>query len=95
MSREAAGEWQRVMRYYGATGVITQVDRAALCAYCELYARARELGGQVSGEHGIGSAKRPYLAESLSPEVRALMRGIKRYFDTNPPERSTRIAQLG
>ena len=25
----------------------------------------------------------------------ALMRGIKRYFDTNPPERSTRIAQLG
>ena len=25
----------------------------------------------------------------------ALMRGIKRYFDTNPPARSTRIAQLG
>ena len=25
----------------------------------------------------------------------ALMRGIKRYFDTNPPTRSTRIAQLG
>ena len=47
----------------------------------DLYARARELGGQVSGEHGIGSAKRPYLAESLAPEVRALMRGIKAAFD--------------
>ena len=44
-------------------------------------ARARELGGQVSGEHGIGSAKRPYLAASLSPETRALMRGIKAVFD--------------
>ena len=56
--------------------------KAKLSAVFEdLYARARELGGQVSGEHGIGSAKRPYLAESLSPEVRALMRGIKAAFD--------------
>ena len=42
MSREAANEWQRVMHHYAASGVITQVDRAALAAYCELYARARE-----------------------------------------------------
>ena len=56
--------------------------KAKLSAVFEdLYARARELGGQVSGEHGIGSAKRPYLAESLAPEVRALMRGIKAAFD--------------
>ena len=47
----------------------------------ELYARARELGGQVSGEHGIGVAKKPYLDESLAPEVRAIMRGIKAVFD--------------
>jgi len=49
--------------------------------FADLYAKARELGGQVSGEHGIGYAKRPYLAESLAPEVRALMRGIKATFD--------------
>jgi len=42
MSREAAVEWQRVMRHYAASGVITQVDRAGLAAYCELYARIRE-----------------------------------------------------
>ena len=47
----------------------------------ELYAKARELGGQVSGEHGIGRAKRPYLSQSLSSEVQALMRGIKATFD--------------
>ena len=47
----------------------------------ELYDRAHELGGQVSGEHGIGFAKKPYLAESLAPEVIALMKNIKQAFD--------------
>jgi len=47
----------------------------------DLYAKARALHGQVSGEHGIGFAKKPYLAESLSPEIRALMRGVKQAFD--------------
>ena len=50
-------------------------------AFGDLYAKARELHGQVSGEHGIGYAKKSYLAESLSPEARALMRGIKAVFD--------------
>ena len=50
-------------------------------AFGDLYAKARELGGQVSGEHGIGFAKKPFLAESLAPEVRALMRGVKAVFD--------------
>ena len=49
--------------------------------FADLYGKARELGGQVSGEHGIGSAKKPYLAQSLSPEIRAIMRGIKAVFD--------------
>ena len=50
-------------------------------AFEDLYAKARALGGQVSGEHGIGVAKRPYLRETLSPEVGAIMRGIKAVFD--------------
>lgn len=49
----------------------------------ELYARARELKGQVSGEHGIGFAKKEYLAESLSPEWHEIMAGIKAVFDPN------------
>ena len=50
-------------------------------AFEDLYAKSRALGGQVSGEHGIGFAKKPFLAESLSDPVRALMRGIKGVFD--------------
>ncbi len=46
-----------------------------------MYKKAHELEGQVSGEHGIGLAKRPYLKESLDPEALALMRRIKAAFD--------------
>lgn len=47
----------------------------------KLYAKGRELRGQVSGEHGIGFAKKPYLNEALSPEILNIMRGIKGVFD--------------
>lgn len=46
-----------------------------------LYERARELGGLVSGEHGIGFAKRPYLEEALGPDGMALLARIKAAFD--------------
>ena len=49
--------------------------------FADLYAKAYELGGKVSGEHGIGYAKRPYLAESLSTDEKLLMKGIKTVFD--------------
>ena len=49
--------------------------------FADLYAKAHELGGKVSGEHGIGYAKRPYLAESLSTDEKLLMKGIKAAFD--------------
>ena len=47
----------------------------------DLYRKAHEFGGQVSGEHGIGFAKKPYLADSLPPANLALMAAIKRAFD--------------
>jgi glycolate oxidase len=39
------------------------------------------LGGAVSGEHGIGRTKKPYLAEFEDPAKLALMRRIKASFD--------------
>jgi len=48
-----------------------------------LYAKARALGGQVSGEHGIGFAKKAFLAESLGEVSINLLRSIKRAFDPN------------
>lgn len=47
----------------------------------DMYAKAIELKGQVSGEHGIGFAKKEYLSESLSKENILIMRGIKEVFD--------------
>ena len=44
---------------------------------------AREMGGAVSGEHGIGHAKRGYLLQSLGERQIELMRGIKKVFDPN------------
>ncbi len=49
----------------------------------QLYAVARELNGQVSGEHGIGHAKKAFLRESLGDRQLELMRGIKAVFDPN------------
>lgn len=41
------------------------------------------LGGTISGEHGIGLAKAPYLAMELAPHSIALQKGIKKLFDPN------------
>ena len=46
-----------------------------------MYAKARELGGLVSGEHGIGYAKKAFLREQYGPTPIALMQGIKQVFD--------------
>ncbi len=47
----------------------------------KMYKRAEELGGLVSGEHGIGYAKKNYLQRQYGDTVMSLMRGIKETFD--------------
>lgn len=46
-----------------------------------IYEKAREFNGKVSGEHGIGYAKRPYLKQDTDAVVMAVMKGIKAVFD--------------
>ncbi len=48
-----------------------------------LYSKVVSVGGKISGEHGIGLAKRQYLSMSVSPEEIALMRNMKRMLDPN------------
>ena len=50
-------------------------------AFDLLYDKAKEFGGQVSGEHGIGYAKKEYLAKQLGPRQIELMRAVKKAFD--------------
>ena len=49
----------------------------------QLYAAAREMRGEVSGEHGIGHAKKTFLQDSVGDRQMDLMRGIKAAFDPN------------
>jgi len=47
----------------------------------DLYTKVLEWGGTVSGEHGIGIAKRDYLARQVGPGGVAVMKRIKNAFD--------------
>jgi glycolate oxidase len=47
----------------------------------ELFEGVVALEGSISGEHGIGFAKAPYLGVELSAETIALMKRVKRAFD--------------
>lgn len=58
-----------------------------------VYAKARTLQGQVSGEHGIGFAKKPYLKESLPQDSLDLMNGIKKVFDPKNILNPHKVAQ--
>ncbi len=47
----------------------------------QLFRDVIDLGGTLSGEHGIGVLKAPYLPLEQSPELIALQRDVKRVFD--------------
>ena len=43
-------------------------------------------GGTITGEHGVGHAKRDFLALEQSPALIALQRRLKAFFDPRPAE---------
>ncbi|HMG40134.1 MAG TPA: FAD-binding oxidoreductase [Acidimicrobiales bacterium] len=49
----------------------------------ELFRTGMDLGGAISGEHGLGRAKKGYFLELEDPAKIALMRRIKTAFDPN------------
>jgi glycolate oxidase len=67
--------------------MIARQDEAARArardAERELFERVVALEGSISGEHGIGFAKAPYLPIELSADVIALMKRVKASFDPN------------
>lgn len=50
-------------------------------AFKEIFELTLKLGGTISGEHGIGFTKKPYIAMELSPESIRLQKEIKKIFD--------------
>ena len=60
-----------------------QFDAILEKVFDELYERANQVGGLVSGEHGIGYAKKGYMKNQLGNTQIELMNGIKKVFDPN------------
>ncbi len=67
------------------------VDRAH-AAFDEIFAKALELDGSITGEHGVGIVKLAHLEQQLGAEHVALLRRIKAAFD---PHRILNPGKLG
>lgn len=71
------------LHVYICRDALSDADWEQVKADCfdRMYQKAVELGGLVSGEHGIGYAKKTYLRRQYGQTPIALMQGIKRVFD--------------
>lgn len=58
---------------------IQRVERA----FEEIFAKAIELGGTITGEHGVGEVKAPYLEMKLGAAGIDIMKQVKNAFDPN------------
>ncbi|WP_052101574.1 FAD-binding oxidoreductase [Novilysobacter arseniciresistens] len=56
-------------------------NERAHAAMARVFALALSLGGTLSGEHGIGLAKRDFMPQAITAPTLALMRELKRVFD--------------
>jgi glycolate oxidase len=52
-------------------------------AFAEIFEKAIEFGGTITGEHGVGVVKAPYLELKLGKEGIAVMKAIKQALDPN------------
>ena len=52
-------------------------------AFADIFAKAIELGGTITGEHGVGAMKAPYLEWKLGRAGIDIMKAVKQAFDPN------------
>jgi glycolate oxidase len=50
-------------------------------AFEEIFDKALQLGGTITGEHGVGLAKKPFLAKAVGLENIRLMQSLKKVVD--------------
>jgi glycolate oxidase len=61
---------------------ISQIDEGHKCIE-EIFQLVVDMGGTLSGEHGIGTAKAPFMGIAFSQEELQLFKDIKKAFDPN------------
>ncbi|MBQ3146557.1 MAG: FAD-binding oxidoreductase [Oscillospiraceae bacterium] len=71
------------LHIYICRDALSEADWQNTLSVCfdRMYAKAVELGGLVSGEHGIGYAKKEFLKRQYGETPIVLMQGIKKVFD--------------
>lgn len=61
----------------------TKEKEKAITAKRALFKKVLSMDGTLSGEHGVGISKSPFLDQELSPTTIAVMQQIKQLFDRN------------
>lgn len=59
-----------------------EMERASACLD-EVFSLVLSLDGTLSGEHGVGMAKRPFVPREIDATTIALMKSVKQAFDPN------------
>jgi len=62
---------------------IPGMEEKAQCAIREVFQAALDLNGTMSGEHGVGLSKAPFIELELSPDQIAAMKAVKHALDPN------------
>nr|WP_246143535.1 FAD-linked oxidase C-terminal domain-containing protein [Actinacidiphila oryziradicis] len=60
---------------------LPDIPEAAWAAASDIFATALRLGGTLTGEHGVGTLKRQWLADELGPDTLALHHRVKSALD--------------
>ncbi len=74
-----AGDGNLHTTYLLSPGDPAELERAGQASE-ELFALALRLGGTISGEHGVGAVKAPWLARQLGPRASELHTAVKQAF---------------
>ena len=79
-----AGQQAELQRRLGEAELKTELNcKAAEQAIHEIMQKVVDLGGAITGEHGIGIAKSPFLTLQHTPAEINAMRAVKHALDPN------------
>lgn len=90
--REAAREWKRIVPLLEAVGLLAELDRASLAAYCHAYGRFWYYQGLVAKVGSVQVAKSGY--RGIQPEVTEMHKALAELrkwcalFGLSPADRS-------
>lgn len=86
MGRIAAAEWKRVVRQLDALGIVKEVDRSALEAYCTWYERYRAEAAALKRKK-IGTTEYSRVHSAMSTSYQNMMKAAA-CFGMTPADRS-------